>query len=169
MLGSVSIILIAFVLFNLLKNPQEVPLSALTSNQLHGHKIFADHNRQPQVGSTCNCNAEGSYGFVSKPNSDKTGSNNWLPCKCRKNEEINEPCPDASKGSCYNYNRKMRLIGNPNAEHYGEKIGHLKMINKLNLPRNCKSVVGFVPNPRCDSCHPAVSSKRESPWKFYDF
>ena len=177
-------IVFLILLFNARKNPQTVPLPALTSAQLHGHKIAAGHNRLPEIGATCNCN--NSFGFMSKPESDKYGSNNWLPCHCKMQGPVHGTkyaqgnylngslvnCPDASHGSCFNYNRKMALIHNPNAKYHGEKIEHLKFITQLNREagRNCKSVIGFTPKPRCDSCHAVRSSGViNNANRFYDF
>lgn len=186
-------------LFNKNRNPDYLPLNALTSAQLHGHSIFAGYNRVSIPNKLCKCG----YGSESKIEIDKLGSNNWLSCQCRKKpyfkqfvqpnnthpmNSINEMngsvddtqfpdiftdnCPDASHGSCYNYQRKMATINNKNAKFVGEKIDHLKMINQLQNKsgRRCNSVVGFVPNPRCDSCHSVRHSKHmDNANSFYNF
>ena len=175
--GTIIFVIILFAK----RNPQLVPLQTLSEAQLHGHKIASGHNRKPQITPTCSC----PYGFTAKPNTDKIGSNNFLSCSCSqggpanwtkstfqkgKNVHTYKNCPDASHGSCYNYNRKMAMIQNPNEKYLGEPIGHLKMINQLNKPKKCSSVIGFTPKPRCGSCHSVTSSgKIDNAGRFYNF
>lgn len=155
------------------KNPDAIPIGKLTSAQIHGHRIFSDYNRVSVPNQICDCSKRG--GFISKINGNKFGSNNWLQCRCKNGkgkgsengkgviEGFNANTFGNASGngndSCYKYRKYGCSTSNK------KKIDHLSLIHSA---KKCDSVVGFVQNPVCDSCHPVKKSNRVVN-KFYNF
>jgi len=154
------------------KNPDAIPVSKLNSAQLHGHKIFSGYNRLSVPNQICDCSKKG--GFETMQVNNQYSSNNWLQCRCKNGNGNGKGSPlknnifgnatgfkngneNGNAGYCYKY----RKFGCQKTE----KKDHLSFIHST---KKCNSVVGFVQNPICESCH-SVSKSGENPQQFYTF
>ena len=166
---------IAAVSFGLYKKYHASNTILINENQRRAQKIYSGHNRKPEFGFGCDCKGPG---FMSKPESDKYNSNNYLPCLCqsqvkdrttacyncpkciKEKESHDSECPDASYGSCHFYQRKMQGINGPKRPEF------LEYLLKLRTQRSdgiCGTIVGVAPFPKNANGH-TIKSK-----DFYKF